>query len=188
MAHGTRHRSCGLSRAGRTQRTTDDPSRLRRGVGGAVGDTVGHRRVWRGEHDCDGIAEALANAGFSDSVIIETVVGNELVSAARDDISDMTALCEAATVVEHSHEFTADGQFFSYNQDGDEVDFGTYEVVDDDTLTIGGSDREGVTTFDFAIEGDHLTLEPQLEEGCLTFECQWAMMVAMPWSGMERIE
>jgi hypothetical protein len=143
--------------------------------------------VWRGEHDCDGIAESLTNAGFSESVIIETVVGNELVPAAPDDISDIAALCEDATVLEHSHEFTADGQFFSYNQDGDEVDFGTYELVDDDTLTIGAPDR-GDVTFDFAIEGGHLTLEPQLEEGCLTFECQWAVMVAMPWSGMERVE
>jgi hypothetical protein len=143
--------------------------------------------VWRGEHDCDGIAEALTNAGFSESVIIETVVGNELVPAALDDISDIAALCEDATVLEHSHEFTADGQFFSYDQDGDEVDFGTYELVDDDTLTIGAPDRGGVT-FDFAIEGAHLKLEPQLEEGCLTFECQWAVMVAMPWSGMERVE
>jgi hypothetical protein len=143
--------------------------------------------VWRGEHQCEGIAEALADAGFSESVIIETVVGNELIPAAPDDITDMTAVCEDATVLEHSHEFTADGQFFSYNQDGEEVDFGTYELVDDDTLTIGAPDREGVT-FDFAIEGDHLTLEPQLPAGCTQFECQWAVMVAMPWSGMERVE
>jgi hypothetical protein len=143
--------------------------------------------VWRGEHKCEGIAGALADAGFSQSVIIETVVGNELLPGLPDDISDVTALCEDAAVLEHSHEFTADGQFFSYNQDGEEVDFGTYELVDDDTISIGAPDRKGVT-FDFAIEGDQLTLEPQLEEGCLAFECQWAVMVAMPWSGMKRVE
>jgi hypothetical protein len=42
--------------------------------------------------------------------------------------------------------------------------------------------------FDFTIEGDRLTLEPQLEPGCMEFVCLWAVMVAMPWSGMERVE
>jgi hypothetical protein len=43
-------------------------------------------------------------------------------------------------------------------------------------------------TFDFAIDQDHLTLEPQLPAGCLEFRCQWAVMVAMQWSGLERVE
>ena len=100
------------------------------------------------------------------------------------DTPDVAALCADATVLEHSHEFTADGQFFSYDQDGNEVDFGTYELVDDDTVAIGDQHVE----FDFTIDGDHLVLEPQVEPGCLEFACQWAVMVAMPWSGMERVE
>lgn len=145
--------------------------------------------VWRGTHDCDGIADALADAGFDESVIIENIVGNGLLPgvASPEDVTDLTQACEDATPLEHSHEFTADGEFFSYDQDGEEVDFGTYELVDDDTLSIGAPDREDVS-FDFAIEGDHLTLEPQLPEGCTDFECQWAVMVAMPWSGMDRVE
>jgi len=146
--------------------------------------------VWRGEHECEGIADALAEAGFDESVIIENIVGNGLVPGvdSPDDVAGVTQACDEATTLEHSHEFTADGEFFSYDQDGNEVDFGTYELADDDTLTIGAPDRPDVS-FDFTIEGDHLTLEPQLPEpGCLEFECQWAVMVAMPWSGMERVE
>ena len=144
--------------------------------------------MWRGEHDCEGISNALAAAGFDEAVIIENIVGNGLVPGMTSDgVVDVTTLCEEATPLEHSHEFTADGQFFSYDQDGEEVDFGTYELVGDNTMTIGAPDRPGVT-FDFLIEGDHLTLEPQVEPGCLEFECQWAVMVAMPWSGMERVE
>ena len=100
------------------------------------------------------------------------------------DIPDVAALCADATVLEHSHEFTADGQFFSYDQDGNQVDFGTYELVDDDTMAIGDQHVQ----FDFTIEADHLTLEPQVDPGCLEFMCQWAVMVAMPWSGMDRVE
>jgi len=146
--------------------------------------------VWRGEHDCEGIAGALTDAGFDEAVIIENVVGNGLIPGVTSpaDIPDVAELCADATVLEHSHEFTADGQFFSYDQDGEEVDFGTYELVDDDTLTIGAPDREGVTTFDFSIEDNHLTLEPQLPAACAEFECIWAVMVAMRWSGMERVE
>ena len=146
--------------------------------------------VWRGEHECEGIADALAEAGFDESVIIENVVGNGLLPGAEspDDVAGLTEACEEATTLEHSHEFTADGEFFSYDQDGNEVDFGTYQLDDEDTLTIGAPDRPGIR-FDFTIEGDHLTLEPQLPEpGCLEFECQWAVMVAMPWSGMERVQ
>jgi hypothetical protein len=142
--------------------------------------------MWRGEHDCEGIAGALTAAGFDETVIIEAVVGEGLIPGVTSpaDIPDLAELCADAMVLEHSHEFTADGQFFSFDQDGNEVDFGTYELVDDDTVAIGDQRVE----FDFTIEGDHLTLEPQVEPGCLAFECQWAVMVAMPWSGMDRVE
>jgi hypothetical protein len=145
--------------------------------------------LWRGEHTCEGIAEALGDAGFDEAVIIEAVVGNGLIPGVTspDDVSSVTEACEEATVLEHEHEFTTEGQFYSYDQHGEQVDRGTYELVDDDTLTIGAPDREDVT-FDFLIEGDHLTLEPQLPPGCTEFECQWAVMVAMPWSDMERVD
>ena len=144
--------------------------------------------MWQGVHDCEGIAEALADAGFSAAVIVETIVGNGLLSSLPpDELSDVAAACQESTPLEHSHEFTADGQFFSYDQDGQEVDFGTWELVDEDTLVIGAPDRPDVE-FDFALERDHLTLTPQLPEGCLDFQCQWALMVAMPWSGMDRVE
>ena len=64
------------------------------------------------------------------------------------------------------------------------MDFGTYELVDEDTLSIGAPGVE----FDFTIEGDHLTLTPHIPPGCLEFECQWAIMVALPWSGMDRVD
>jgi hypothetical protein len=144
---------------------------------------------WQGVHECEGIAEALAAGGFDEGVIVETIVGNGLLPGVESpaEVTDIARACEEATPLEHSHEFTADGQFYSYDQDGQEVDFGTYELVDEDTLVIGAPDRADVT-FDFSIVDDHLTLEPQLRAGCLEFECHWAVMVAMPWNGMDRTE
>jgi hypothetical protein len=142
--------------------------------------------VWRGEHECEGIANALAEAGFDESAIIEAIVDNGLVPGAEspEDVAGVTQACNEATTLEHSHEFTANGEFFSYDQSGNEVDFDTYQLVDDNTVAIGDQRVE----FDFTIEGDRLTLEPHVEPGCLEFECQWAVMVAMPWSGLERVE
>lgn len=141
--------------------------------------------VWVGRHECQGIADALAAAGFDLSVILENIVGNGLIPGVDDpsDVADVATACAAATPLEHSHEFTAGGQFFSYDQNDEEVDSAAYRLVDNDTVEIGSP----AVAFDFKIEGDRLTLEPQgLPAGCLEFECQWALMVAMPWSGMER--
>ena len=46
--------------------------------------------------------------------------------------------------MDHSHVFSADGQFQSLNQAGQEVDFGTWEAIDEDTIVIGAPDRAGV--------------------------------------------
>lgn len=168
------------------------PSDLSASIAGSTDTSGGSPAivgVWQGVHECEGIAEALATAGFEEAVIVENIVGNGLLPGVRspDEVADVATACEEATPLEHSHEFTADGQFFSYDQDGEEVDFGTYEVVDDDTLVISAPDRPDVE-FGFTIEGDHLTLVPQLPAGCLEFECEWAVMVSMPWSGMDRVE
>jgi hypothetical protein len=86
--------------------------------------------------------------------------------------------------VEHSHVFGADGRFSSLDGAGRQVDFGRWAVVDDDTVEIG----DARVRFDYTIADDRLTLEPQIEPGCRAFTCQWAVMVAMSWSGMERRE
>jgi hypothetical protein len=151
----------------------------------ATAEIVGE---WRGQHECEGIAEALGEAGFDATVVLANVAGNGLVPG----VSSLGELdpdnpCEGAVAVDHSHVFTADGQFQSLDAAGEEVDFGTWEAVDEDTIVIGAPDRADVT-FDYAVDGDRLTLEPQLATGCTGFECQWAVMVAMSWSDMERVD
>jgi hypothetical protein len=38
---------------------------------------------WQGVHDCEGIAETLADAGFSAAVIVENIVGNRCAATGR---------------------------------------------------------------------------------------------------------
>jgi hypothetical protein len=141
--------------------------------------------VWVGQHECEGIRDALTDAGFDTAAVLENIAGNGLVpGVSSPDELDPAEPCADAIVVEHSHEFTADGGFASFDGDGNEVDSGTWEPVDDDTIAIGASD----VRFDYTINDGHLALDPQLQPGCLDFDCLWATMVAMSWSGMERDE
>src|SRR5688572_19103877 len=48
--------------------------------------------VWRGEHQCEGIAQALQDAGFDETVIIENIVGNGLLRAV-DSLDDIAEAC-----------------------------------------------------------------------------------------------
>ena len=138
---------------------------------------------WIGIHDCARIVEALRAAGFEEAFVLENVVGNALVPEVTsvDDLADPAEPCADAVPREHGHFFSGDGAFGSTDHNGQQVDDGTYEVVDEDTVRING------TEFDYEISGDTLTLESLAPEGCVTFECGWSIMVAMAGEPLERV-
>lgn len=138
---------------------------------------------WVGMHDCDAIVGALRGAGVAEAVVLENVVGNGLVpdAATPADLADPANPCADAVPREHGHFFTEDGEFGSTDFNGDQVDDGSYEIVDDDTVSING------TQFGYAVEGDELTLQPPpVTTDCTDFECQWSIMVAMPGQTLTR--
>lgn len=137
---------------------------------------------WVGIHNCEAIVEALSSAGF-ESVVLDIVTGNGLVPGADspDDLADPSKPCQEAIPREHGHFFTADGQFGSRDWNGDQVDDGTYEIVDDDSVII-----EGVE-LGYSIEGDELTLE-SIPEGCVDDECIYSIMLSLPGDTMHRRE
>src|SRR5207249_11896313 len=57
------------------------------------------------------------------------------------DLGNVHGSAESANTVRpptaHTHTFWADGTFSSYNENGQQVDDGTYVIVDDHTLRIG---------------------------------------------------
>lgn len=78
--------------------------------------------------------------------------------------------------------------FGSRDDRGTQVDDGTYELTDDNTIVI---DKEfGRVSFEFTIDGDQFFLEPDLpacaKNGC--FAAQWAVAVAYPGLAWERID
>ena len=139
---------------------------------------------WIGTHDCERIVEALRAAGFDEPTVIEVVVGERLVPDAEspEDLADPTDPCADAVPREHGHFFTGAGEFGSTDFDGEQVDDGTFTVVDEDTVVISPNFAEGnspATEFGYAIDGDTLILEPIVPEGCMEFVCLWSIMVAM---------
>ena len=107
----------------------------------------------------------------------------DLDAATPADLADPANPCADAVPREHGHFFTEDGEFGSTDFNGDQVDDGSYEIVDDDTVSING------TQFGYAVHGDELTLQPPpVATDCSDFECQWSIMVAMPGQTLIREE
>ena len=145
---------------------------------------------WAGVHNCDRIAALLHDAGL-DVFIRPTIVGNGLLPGVDDpeDVRDFEHPCLGAIELAHSHFFTAAGLFGSRDQNGQQVDDGTWTSVDDATFRIGDRPTD---LFRYAIVGDELTMEPVSLEPCSPNPadwCQagWKLMVAMPGTAWTRV-
>ena len=136
--------------------------------------------TWERETRCEELVSVLTEAGL-EQWVVESVAGNGFVPGVRspDQIADRTNPCEGAVPREHSHFFTDDGQFGSLDWNGDAVDDGTYEVVDENTFVISKEFPD--VTFDYAIDDDTITFEPEIP-GCSPdcFEAAWSVSVAYP--------
>ena len=73
--------------------------------------------------------------------------------------------------MEHDHFFTAAGAFGSHDENGEEVDSGDFEVVDDDTVSFPSHAAEfgydGDLVVDYAVSGDVVTFEVAPPESCV---------------------
>ena len=135
---------------------------------------------WVGVHDCGRIVTMLTAAGL-DEFLADAVYGNELASGDPNAVvADPATVCEGAVQRQHSHFFTAAGEFGSRDFNGDRVDDGTYVLEGTDGIVINGS------RFKYEVDGDELSLEPEPVDisACTTKECRfqatWVLMVAMP--------
>ena len=72
--------------------------------------------------------------------------------------------------LEHDHYFTANGEFGSHDQNGEEVDGGDYEAVDGDTLSFPSHSQEfgytGDILVDYAVNGDGATFVVNIPSPC----------------------
>jgi hypothetical protein len=143
--------------------------------------------TWERETQCKELVLALKEAGLEDWVL-ESVAGNAFIPGANtpDDIADPVHPCAGAVPRKHSHFFTEDGLFGSMDSNGEQVDDGTYRVVDEDTFVVSKEFPD--VTFHFTVRGDTITFEPVIPDcspGC--FEAAWSVSVAYPGEEWHRV-
>jgi hypothetical protein len=161
--------------------TIDAPTRSAEAAADALVGT------WERETRCEGLVSVLTEAGL-DEWVLEAVAGNGFIRgvSAPDEIADPAHPCAGAVPRTHSHFFTEDGMFGSLDWNGEQVDDGTYQVVDEDTFVVSKEFPD--VTFHFTVRGDTITFEPVLPEcspGC--FEAAWSVSVAYPGEEWHRV-
>lgn len=116
---------------------------------------------WQQAHTCQQLVDALKDEGLGG--IAPAMVGDYFPDQSVDELAAKEDVCSGAKPQQHSHFFTASGFFGSVDQYGNQVDDGTYVVVDSDTIQIGGADRADAT-FDYSIQGGVLQLTPMITD------------------------
>jgi hypothetical protein len=141
--------------------------------------------TWQRVLRCKELARALEKAGLEEFVL-EAVVGSGFLPGVMspDQIADPRHPCKGAVPQLHAHFFTADGQFGSLDGDGNQVDEGTYTVVDD-TLIMPYGFEEGppiLVAFHLRIHRDWVRFYPVIPSDCSTSRCLeaavWSVSVA----------
>ena len=103
---------------------------------------------WKRVTKCQELVRLLEANGLGERAP-QAIEGNGWVDGTLEQLAKKDDPCEGAVPREHSHFFTEFGAFGSLDWRGEQVDEGTYEIVDDRTFTIGDA------TFHFEIRGRH---------------------------------
>ena len=119
----------------------------------ATGSIVGR---WQQSHTCDHLVSALNALGLGS--LAPGVVGDYFPDQTPEELAAKPDICSGATPQLHSHFFTPSGFFGSLDQFQNQVDDGTYVIVDSNTFRIGDA------TFDCSIHGSILALTPVITD------------------------
>lgn len=123
---------------------------------------------WHRAQSCEEMLAAFDEAGLAESHR-GWLQGNFYGGKPGPKEGDLCAGAEGP--LEHDHFFTAAGAFGSHDQNGEEVDGGDFEVVDDDTVSFPSHAAEfgydGDIVVDYAVNGDVVTFEVALPAPCV---------------------
>jgi hypothetical protein len=142
---------------------------------------------WQRTTTCEERVAAFTKAGLA-KYAAESVAGDGFIPGvtSTEELKDPKHPCTGAVSPKHSHFFTADGQFGSRDDQGQQVDDGPYKLVGSNAIQIGSGDHS--VTFRYTItDGTTLRLTPVMPacaaQGC--FDAQWAVAVSylgLPWT------
>jgi hypothetical protein len=120
---------------------------------------------WVAVNRCDEFADAVADAGLEEFTT-EMAAGLRNVPPGKLDPADP---CKGATPVEHSHSFSEAGEFASFDENGEQVDDGTFEVTDEGLFTLRRPPFESEVRY--RVEGDTATFD-LVVPGCEAKACR----------------
>jgi hypothetical protein len=141
---------------------------------------------WERDTRCEEIVQRLSDADL-DQWVLDSAAAFVPGASSGADLADPSKPCTGAVPHRHSHFFTADGRFGSRDENGMDVDDGTYRLVGDDTFVISKEFPE--VTFHHVVSGDSIMFTPVIPEcrpAC--FEATWSVAVAyegLPWVRVE---
>lgn len=115
---------------------------------------------WQQTHECVWLVRALTREHLRR--IAPSVVGDYFPDKTPQQLARKRHLCRGAEPQRHSHFFTRDGRFGSVNQNGEQVDDGTYRSIDARTFRIGNPDVHARFHFEVhrTMQGKVLALKP----------------------------
>lgn len=122
---------------------------------GATNTIIGR---WEALRKCSDMVRAVDIQGLD--ALEPIIVGDYFPNATLEELAAKEDVCAGAKPQLHYHFFTRDGFFGSLDQHENQVDDGTYTVVDSNTIRIGDSEL-----YDFRIQGATLQLTPRITEG-----------------------
>lgn len=115
---------------------------------------------WQQTHKCVWLVRALKREHLGR--IAPSIVGDYFPDKTPQQLASKHRICRGATPQRHSHFFTRDGGFGSLDQDDQQVDDGTYRIIDARTFRIRNPDVHARFHFevDNTTQGKVLALKP----------------------------
>jgi hypothetical protein len=93
---------------------------------------------WQTLRKCGGLVDALKQAHLR--VLAPGVLGDYFPNTSPERLARKRHICRGAEAQRHSHFFTRNGLFGSFDQDHQVVDDGKYQTLDANTIRIGNRD------------------------------------------------
>jgi hypothetical protein len=145
----------------------------------SASDTPSIVGEWQRFQKCSELVGNLEKAGLK-KWVLRTLADDGWIPGVStpDQIKDPAHPCRGAVDRNHSHFFTADGEFGSRDENGQQVDEDRYQLVANNVVKIGK------VKFHYKISGDTLRLTPEIPKcrpDC--FEAEWSVAVA--WEGYD---
>ena len=144
--------------------SSSDPAETQAPSAAATSDLVG---TWHRAQGCAEMLPAFEEAGLAKSHrgwLQGNFYGGEPGPKSGDPCAD------ARGPLEHDHYFTAESQFGSHDENGEEVDDGDYAELDADTVTFPSHAQEfgydGDILVHYTVDADVVTFEVDLPSPC----------------------